>query len=65
MLDVEQAMLAEQFTKLLSREREAEQACAELLSKVSDLNARQKLEQVHREKVRHVQLVERLLEIVD
>ena len=65
MLDVEQAMLAEQFAALLAKEREAEKACAELLESIGDLNARRELQQIHREKVRHVQLVERLLEIVE
>jgi hypothetical protein len=65
MLDVEQAMLAEQFAELLAREQEAATACAELLAKVTDSNAHQQLQQIHREKVRHVQLVQRLLEIVE
>ena len=65
MLDVEQAMLAEQFAELLAREQEAEKACAELLDNTSDLNARRQLQQIYREKVHHVQLVERLLEIVE
>lgn len=65
MLDMEHAMLAERFRALLEQEREAEQVYAELAAKVADLNAREQIRQIHREKLRHVELVERLLEIVE
>jgi len=65
MLDVEQAMLAEQFAELLAKEQEAAMACSELLEKVTDPDTRQQLQQIHREKVRHIELVRRLLEIVE
>jgi len=65
MLDVEGAMLAERFHKLLCQEQQAERAYAELADKTGDTSARRQLEQIHREKARHVQLVERLLEIVE
>ena len=65
MLDVEQVMLAETFQQLLEQEQQAEKLYCELSSQVSDLNAKQQVQQIHREKLRHVQLVERLLEIVD
>ncbi len=58
-------MLAETFRALLKQERQAEKTYSELLANISDITARQKLQQIHREKLRHVQLVERLLEIVE
>lgn len=65
MLDVEHAMLAEKFEALLATEREAEKVCANLAAEITDPAAREQVEQMHREKRRHVQLVERLLEIVE
>jgi rubrerythrin len=65
MLDVEHAMLAEKFQALLATEREAEKVCANLAAQMIDPAAREQVEQIHREKQRHVQLVERLLEIVE
>lgn len=65
MLDVEHAMLAGKFQELLAQEREAEKAYQDLCGQVPDLIARRQIEQILREKHRHVQLVERLLEIVE
>ena len=64
MLDLEQTMLTETFQGLLERERQARDAYADLIAQASDPEAREQLEQIHREKQRHVELVERLLEIV-
>ena len=65
MLDVEQSMLSERFTELLEAERRAEQAYANCAADESDPEKRTQLEQICREKARHVELVRRLLEIVD
>ena len=65
MLDVEHAMLAEKFRGLLEKERQAEKMYADLAGQIADPGARRQVEQIHREKVRHVELVERLVEIVE
>jgi len=65
MLDVEHAMLAESFRDLLEQERQAERTYAELVARADDPEVRRQLELILREKQRHVQLVERLLEIVE
>ena len=61
---LEQATLREQFQTLLSQEQQALEAYAELVAKVTDPAVRQQVEQLHRDKQRHVELTERLLEIV-
>ena len=65
MLDVEHAMLAESFRDLLEQERQAERTYAELVARADDPEVRRQLKLILREKQRHVQLVERLLEIVE
>ena len=65
MLEVDQILLAEKFQKLLDQERQAEQVYAELADKIADLAARQQLQQIRREKIHHMELIQRLLEIVD
>lgn len=61
---LEQATLREQFQTLLSQEQQALEAYAQLVAKVTDPAVRQQVEQLHRDKQRHVELTERLLEIV-
>jgi len=61
---LEQATLREQFQTLLSQEQQALEAYADLVAKVTDPAVRQQVEQLHRDKQRHVELTERLLEIV-
>lgn len=61
---LEQAVLREQFQMLLSQEQQALQAYADLVTKVDDPAIREQVEQLRREKQRHVELTERLLEIV-
>lgn len=61
---LEQAVLREQFQMLLSQEQQALQAYADLVAKVDDPAVREQVEQLRREKQRHVELTERLLEIV-
>lgn len=65
MLELEHAMLAEQFQILLDQERQAEKLYTDLAGQVTDPADRQEIQQISREKGRHVQLVNRLLEIVD
>ncbi len=65
MLDVEGAMLAEKFRELLDQERKAEGVYAGLSAQVTDPTTREHIQQIHRDKLRHVQLVERLIEIVE
>jgi len=62
---LEQAALREQFQQLLETERQAQQVYAELLAKTDDQKIRQQIEQLCRDKQRHMQLAERLLEILD
>jgi rubrerythrin len=62
---LEQALLREQFQELLSREQEAERAYAELAAKVTDPATLQKLNLLRRDKLRHIRLAQRLLEIVE
>jgi hypothetical protein len=65
MLDVQGMMLADQLRRLLCQERQAASLAGELAGQVGDDSSRRQLEEMHRDKLRHVQLVERLLEIVE
>lgn len=60
----EQAVLAEQFERLLFKQQQAARAYAELLKGLEDPQFRHQLDQIHRDKQRHVRLSERLLEIM-
>ncbi|GAG45955.1 unnamed protein product [marine sediment metagenome] len=62
---LEQSLLAERFQALLEIARQAEGAYAELAGKVTDPVLREELEQIRRDKHRHVLMTERLLEIVE
>jgi rubrerythrin len=62
---LEQHRLREQFQVLLDQEQRALAAYAELASKVHDPSLRDKVEELRRDKARHVELAERLLEIVE
>ena len=64
MLELEQALLREQFQTLLTQEQQALQAYADLADKVTDPAVREHVEQLRRDKQRHVELTERLLEIM-
>lgn len=61
---LEQAQLASQFADLLEKERQAERACAELAAKTGDPQLKQQIEQLRLEKLRHIELTGRLIEIV-
>ena len=60
----EGAVLAEQFEELLDREQEAVRLYAAWVSEAADPTMREEVEQLLREKQRHIELTERLLEIV-
>lgn len=62
---LEQAMLREQIEDLLARQQEAEQMYARLAGYVSDADAREQIDQVRRQKRKHIVLTERLLEILE
>ena len=62
---LEHERLRERFQALLSQEQQALAAYADLASRVQDPGLRDQVEQLHREKQRHIELTERLLEIVD
>lgn len=64
MLELEHEQLAEQFHTLLSQQQQAEETYAQLLPQVTDPGALAQLEHIHRDKRRHIQLTQRLLEIV-
>jgi len=61
---LEQAMLSERFRFLLSRQEQATRMYDELAAKTVDPDMRQEIQQLVRDKQRHVRLTERLLEIV-
>jgi len=64
MLELEQAQLREQFESLLTQQKQALAAYAELAAKLDDPAMRGHLAQLQRDKQRHIELTERLLEIV-
>jgi len=61
---LEQALLSEQFRKLLAREQEVAKSYENLMAQVKDPRLRTQIAQLCRDKNRHVRLAERLLEIV-
>ena len=61
----EQALLTEQFEKLLARAEQAEQMYAGIADETDDPDLREQIQELCREKRRHVQMTKRLLEIVD
>ena len=61
----EEAQLAEQFNALLDQQQEAASYYAAMAAQTDDPQVRRQVEQVCREKKRHIQLTQRLLEIVD
>jgi len=61
----EEAQLAEQFNALLDQQQQAANYYAAMAAKTDDPQMRSQVEQVYREKSRHIQLTQRLIEIVD
>jgi rubrerythrin len=62
---LEQAMLRDQFQALLVQEQQAEKIYAELVARLTDPELLQQVQQLHRDKQRHIRLTERLLEILE
>jgi len=62
---LEMATIREQLQDLLDKERRAMTAYAELVAKAADTRLREQFLQLQREKQRHVELAERLLQIMD
>jgi rubrerythrin len=62
---LEEARLRERFHSLLAKERQAADAYAELAAQTVDDELRKQIEQLHRDKLKHIRLAERLLEIVE
>jgi rubrerythrin len=65
MLEIEQAQLRDRFQVLLAQEQQALLAYEQLAAQISDPGIRDKVEHLLRDKQRHVELTERLLEIVE
>lgn len=62
---LEEALLRDNVQALLAKERQAEKAYGELIAKVDDATLKEQLEQLRRDKQRHIRLAERLLEILE
>jgi rubrerythrin len=62
---LEQAELTAQFEQLLAQQRQAAGAYAALADQVTDPTVKDQVRQLCRDKQRHVELTERLLEIVE
>ncbi len=65
MLEIEQAMLRERFQDLLAQEQQALGAYERLATQTTDPEVLQEVEHLCRDKQRHIELTERLLEIVE
>jgi len=65
LLMFEEAELAEQFNALLDQQQQAVNYYAAAAANTDDPTMRQQFQQVQREKNRHIELTQRLLEIVD
>jgi len=61
----EQVELTERFQTLLAQERQAEREYGELAAATEEPALREQIEQLRREKQRHVDLTQRLLEIME
>ena len=61
----EEAQLAEQFNALLDQQQQAANYYATMATQTDDPQVRRQVEQVCREKNRHIELTQRLIEIVD
>ena len=62
---LEQLMFADQFKELLACQQKAVCAYGDLAGRIDDPKLRDQVEQLQRDKQRHIRLTERLLEIVD
>ena len=62
---LEQSLLRDQFQALLTREKQVLDAYADLAARSEDPALKEQLLALQRDKQRHIQLAQRLLEIVD
>lgn len=62
---LERSQLRDQFLSLLEQQQQAVALYARLAGAAQDESLREQAIQIHREKQRHIQLTERLLEIVN
>ena len=62
---LEQTHISEQFQALLNLEQQAQRLYEQLHAKVGDRIVAAQLDQLRRDKQRHIQLIQRLLEIVE
>jgi rubrerythrin len=60
----EQAVLRDLIQELLDQTSTAEKGYASLASRVTDPDLRSQVQHLHRDKQRHLELAERLMEIV-
>jgi len=61
----EETLLAEQFEKLLAQAEQAERMYAGIADETDDEGLKEQFQELRREKRRHIEMAERLLEIVD
>ncbi|MCL2700121.1 MAG: hypothetical protein FWE88_00335 [Phycisphaerae bacterium] len=62
---LEQALLREQIQAFLTTENQTHQAYARLMEATENPQLREQLEQLGKEKQRHIRLTEQLLEILE
>ena len=62
---LEQALLRERFESLLKAEQQARLAYEEVARLVPDPSRQEQIQQLIRDKQRHIELTRRLLELVD
>ena len=62
---LETVFIEEQFQSLLDRAQQAEQMYAALADSAEDPSVRAEMDQLRRDKQRHIRLAQRLLEIVE
>ena len=62
---LEHTYLREQFESLLVKEKQAAESYGKLAIDLNDPTLREKLDQLCRDKHKHIRLTERLLEILD
>lgn len=60
-----ESILREQFEGILSHVQDAEQKYADLAHRIEDADTLALVEQLRRDKLRHMSLAERLLEIIE
>jgi len=61
----EETLLAEQFERLLAEAQQAERMYAGIAEETDDAGLKEQFQELRRDKRRHIEMTERLLEIVD